>query len=478
MTESTADSQSVQNDFLESHIFDELTVGQSATLVRQLTERDIEAFAAISGDVNPLLVDRRFAQAHEFHHLIAHGMWAGALISNVLGTQLPGPGTVYVHQDLDFKRPIGLGDTVTVTVSVEEKQTETGRVVLACRCADQNGEIAVSGRAVVLPPREKLRQRRTELPELTLRDRGDRLRRIIERAAALEPLAMAVVHPVDDASLLGTVRAAEAGLIAPVLVGPEERIRAAAERASVDISAYRIVAAAHSHEAAQKAVALIRAGEANALMKGKLHTDELMHAVLDHDAGLRTERRLSHVFVMDIPDYSRPLLITDAAVNISPTLEEKVDILQNAIDLAHALDIEEPKAAILCAVETVDASMRCTVEASALCKMADRGQIHGALVDGPLAFDNAVSENAARTKGIQSAVAGKADILLTPDLEAGNMLAKQLEYLSSASAAGVVLGARVPIALTSRADDELCRMASCAVATLMQAAQRSGDGRG
>lgn len=478
MTESTAASQGGQTEFLESHTFDELTVGQTATLIRQLAERDIEAFAAISGDVNPLLVDRRFAQEHEFHHLIAHGMWAGALISNVLGTQLPGPGTVYVHQDLDFRRPIALGDTVTVTVSVEEKQTDTGRVVLSCRCADQNGETAVSGRAVVLPPREKLRHRRTELPELTLRDRGDRLRRLIERAAALEPLAMAVVHPVDDASLLGAVRAAEAGLITPVLVGPRERIQAAAARAGADISGYRIVDAAHSHDSAEKAVALIRSGDANALMKGKLHTDEVMHAVLDPSAGLRTERRLSHVFVMDVPDYSRPLLITDAAINIAPTLEEKVDILQNAIDLAHALGIDEPRAAVLCAVETVDAGMPCTVAASALCKMADRGQVQGALVDGPLAFDNAVSENAARTKGIQSPVAGKADILLTPDLEAGNMLAKQLEYLSGASAAGVVLGARVPIALTSRADDELCRMASCAVASLMHAAQQSGDGRG
>jgi phosphotransacetylase/acyl dehydratase len=477
MTSSTSAPQGGQKDFLESHIFEELAVGQSATLVRQLTERDIEAFAAISGDVNPLMVDKRFAQTHEFHHPIAHGMWVGALISNVLGTQLPGPGTVYVHQDLDFERPIGLGDTITVTVSVEEKQPETGHIVLACRCADQNGQLAVSGRAMVLPPREKLRQRRPDLPELTLRDRGERLRRIIERAADLEPLAMAVVHPVDDASLLGTVRAAEAGLIAPILVGPAERIQEAAKRASVDISRYRIVAADHSHEAATKAVALVRAGEVNALMKGKLHTDELMHAVLEHEAGLRTERRLSHVFVMDIPDYSKPLLITDAGINITPTLEEKVDILQNAIDLANALGTDQPKAAILCAVETVDASMPCTMTASALCKMADREQIQGALVDGPLAFDNAISEKAARTKGIHSSVAGKADILLTPDLEAGNMLVKQLGYFSGATSAGVVLGARVPIALTSRADDELCRMASCAVASLMYASQRGG-GRG
>ncbi|HKJ95102.1 MAG TPA: bifunctional enoyl-CoA hydratase/phosphate acetyltransferase, partial [Gammaproteobacteria bacterium] len=378
MSETRQQEQAQQDEFLENYTFDELKIGQTATLVRQLTERDIAGFAAISGDVNPLHVDKQFAKEHVFHRIVAHGMWAGSLISNVLGTHLPGPGTIYAHQDFDFEQPIPLGETVTVTVRVEEKDADSGLVTMACRCSGAGGQTLVSGRARVLAPREKVRSRRVDAPSVELADRGDRLRGIIERAKSLPALTMAVVHPVDDASLLGTVRAAEAGLISPVLVGPEERIRAAAERARVDIGDFRIVSTEHSHEAAERAVDLIRSGEADSLMKGKLHTDELMAAVVRREAGLRTERRISHVFVMDIPNYDRPLLITDAAINIAPPLEVKVDILQNAIDAGHALGIEEPKAAILCAVETVHPSMACTLEASALCKMADRGQITGA----------------------------------------------------------------------------------------------------
>lgn len=301
---------------------------------------------------------------------------------------------------------------------------------------------------------------------------GARLREIIEAASAEPALPMAVVHPVDAASIAGAARAADAGLIEALLVGPERRLRRAAEEAEVDIDRFSLFDTEHSHESARRAVELVRSGEARALLKGKLHTDELMDAVLAETAGLRTGRRLSHVFVMDVPSYDRPLLITDAAVNIAPSLDEKVDILRNAIDLALALGIHEPKAAILCAVETVNSSMPCTVEAAALCKMADRGQIEGAQVDGPLAFDNAVDLEAARAKGIRSEVAGRANILVAPDLEAGNMLAKQLEYMAGAQAAGIVVGARVPIALTSRADDEVSRMASCAVASLLLARQR------
>ncbi|MCS4505138.1 bifunctional enoyl-CoA hydratase/phosphate acetyltransferase [Arhodomonas aquaeolei] len=462
---------------LRGYTFEELKVDQTASLVRQLTERDIAAFAAISGDVNPLNVDRRFAQEHVFHTLIGHGMWAGALISNVLGTHLPGPGTIYARQTFDFVRPIALGTTVTVTVRVAEKHADSGRVVMECLCLDGDGNVLVSSTAEVLPPQEEVRRERTALPDVEVLDHGDRLRRLIESARALPPLHMAVVHPVDDASLLGAVRAAEAGLIVPVLVGPEADIRAAAGRAGLAIDDYRIVPAGDGRESANRAVELVHTGEADALMKGMLHTDELMGAVVDTDTGLRTRRRLSHVFVMDIPGYDRPLLITDAAINIAPSLTDKVDIVQNAVDLAHALGTEAPKVAILCAVETVNPAMPCTVDASVLCKMADRGQITGAVLDGPLAFDNAVDVNAARTKGIRSPVAGHADILLTPDLEAGNMLAKQLEYISHAAAAGVVLGAQVPIALTSRADDELARMASCATAALMHAAG-GGNGHG
>ncbi len=283
-----------------------------------------------------------------------------------------------------------------------------------------------------------------------------------------------MVHPCDRDSLLGPIEAARRGLIAPVFVGPAERIQAVAQSQEVDLGSYRVVPVSHSHAAAEKAVEMARAGEVEALMKGSLHTDELMGAVVPSAAGMRTSRRISHVFVMDVPAYPRMLLITDAAINIAPGLEEKVDIVQNAIDLAHVLGIAQPKVAILSAVETVNSKIESTIQAAALCKMADRGQIRGAVLDGPLAFDNAISAAAAQTKKIVSPVAGQADILLVPDLEAGNMLAKQLCYLAGAEGAGIVLGARVPIVLTSRADSVRSRLASVAVMALLANARRSG----
>jgi len=281
-----------------------------------------------------------------------------------------------------------------------------------------------------------------------------------------------VVHPCDALSLAGAIEAANAGLIEPVLVGPEAKIRAAATSAGINIDRFRLVATPHSHAAAAQAVALARNGEVEALMKGSLHTDELMHEVTAAETGMRTERRISHVFLFDVPAYPRPLFITDAAINILPSLADKRDICQNAIDLAHIIGIETPKVAILSAVETVSAKMPSTLDAAALCKMADRGQITGGLLDGPLAFDNAISLQAARTKGIVSTVAGQADILLVPDLEAGNMLAKQLTFFDGADAAGIVLGARQPIILTSRADSARTRIASCAIALLIARARR------
>ena len=290
--------------------------------------------------------------------------------------------------------------------------------------------------------------------------------KLIAHGAGLPATRCAVVHPCDAPSLGGAMAAARAGLIVPLLVGPAARIRRAAEEAGLDIAGVAVIDTPHSHASAARAVELVRAGEANALMKGSLHTDELLEAVVDRERGIRTERRLSHVFVMDVPTYPKPLLITDAAVNIAPTLEVKADIVANAIELAHALGIARPKVAILSAVETVSAKIPSTIDAAALCKMADRGQITGALLDGPLALDNAISREAAATKGIVSPVAGDADILLVPDLEAGNMLAKELTFLAGAEAAGIVLGARVPIMLTSRADSVRTRLASAAVAAL------------
>jgi phosphotransacetylase len=296
--------------------------------------------------------------------------------------------------------------------------------------------------------------------------------RLLARCRQVPPISTAVAHPCDDASLGAALEAARAGIIAPVLVGPAGRIRAVAQGAGLDLGAHEIVDAPHSHGAAARAVELVRLGRAELLMKGSLHTDELMAEVVRRETGLRTDRRVSHVFVMDVPTYHKALLITDAAVNIFPTLDDKRDIVQNAIDFVRALGIERPKVALLSAVETVTTKIPSTIEAAALCKMADRGQIQGAVLDGPLAFDNAISAEAARTKGIVSEVAGDPDILLVPDLEAGNMLAKNLTFLSRADAAGVVLGARVPVILTSRADNQRTRLASCGVAALYAAARR------
>ncbi|MEO8410353.1 MAG: bifunctional enoyl-CoA hydratase/phosphate acetyltransferase, partial [Propionivibrio sp.] len=319
----------------------------------------------------------------------------------------------------------------------------------------------------VLAPQEKVRTRRVELPNFTISDKYSRLQSLVARAKGLPEIDMAVVHPCDLESLKGALMAAEAGLIDPILIGPENKIRTIAEENGLDLGPHRIVNVRHSHESAAMAVTLINNGDAEALMKGSLHTDELMAEVVSRAAGLRTSRRLSHVFLMDVPTYPRPILITDAAINIEPTLAEKRDIIQNAIDLAHIIGIPEPKVAILSAVETVNPKIQSTLDAAALCKMADRGQITGGLLDGPLAFDNAISIVAAKTKGIFSAVAGHAEILVVPDLESGNMLAKQLEYLANALAAGIVLGAKVPIVLTSRADTAETRIASCVIANLI-----------
>jgi len=313
-------------------------------------------------------------------------------------------------------------------------------------------------------------------PELILRH-NDGYAKLLRRCQELTPVTCAVVHPCDRDSLLGALEAARRGLIVPVLVGPEAKIRAVAEAAGADISGVKILSTEHSHAAAEQAVAMARAGEVEALMKGSLHTDELMAAVVPSATGLRTARRISHAFLMDVPAYPRGLLVTDAAINISPSLEDKVDIVQNAIDLARVLGLAEPRVAILSAVETVTPKIQSTVDAAALCKMAERGQITGGVLDGPLAFDSAISEEAARTKKIVSPVAGRADILLVPDLEAGNMLAKQLQYLAGADSAGIVLGTRVPIVLTSRADSVRTRIASAAVMALVADARRPSSSR-
>ncbi|WP_290793564.1 bifunctional enoyl-CoA hydratase/phosphate acetyltransferase [Halomonas sp.] len=457
-----------QNDdrYIENLTFDEIQVGDEAHLEKRLTLDDIKLFAIMSGDVNPSHVDDDFARSSRFQEVIAHGMWGGALISTVLGTQLPGPGTLYLGQTLSFRAPVALGDKLRVSVRVTAKDDVRSQLTLDCRCENQRGKVVIEGEARVLAPTEKIRRPRTVMPTVRLAERG-RLHEILSAADHPPAIPVAVVHPVDDVSLTGAVAAAHQGLIIPLLVGPEAKIRAAADAAQLDISEFELIDVPHSHAAAERAVALVREGRAEALMKGALHTDELMHEVLKRDGGLRTERSISHVMAFDVPTYPRPLFITDAAINISPSLDQKRDIICNAIELAHALGNHDPKVAILSAVETINPKIPSTLDAAALCKMADRGQIQGGTLDGPLAFDNAISESAARTKGIDSPVAGRADILVAPDLESANMLMKQLTYLADATGAGLVLGARVPIILTSRADEAITRMASCALALLV-----------
>lgn len=458
-------------DMIVNVLFDEIRIGQSVSQIRTLTLDDIRAFAAVAGDVNPAHLDAEYASHTPVHEVIAQGMLGGALVSTVLGTELPGPGSIYLEQNLHFEEPVRVGDTLCISVTVSAKDEQKKQVRLACQIVNQLGVQVLSGEALVLAPMLRVSRPRSPLPSLSMFDSAARQDALLARVRELDAVRCAVVHPCDAESLRGALAAARVGLIIPVLIAPRAKLLALAQTEQLDLAGIELVDVAHSHAAAEKAVALAASGTVEALMKGSLHTDELMHAVLQC-ASLRTKRRLSHVFHLDVPLYNKVLLLTDAALNIAPKLLEKADILQNAIDLAHVLGIAEPKVALLSAVETINPKIASTIDAAALCKMAQRNQITGAIVDGPLAFDNAISSQAARIKGITSPVAGQADILMVPDLESGNMLAKQFEYLAGASSCGVVLGARVPIALTSRADGVASRVASAALVKLLAHAYR------
>lgn len=453
-------------DYIENRTFDEIEIGESASLTRTLTREDIQLFAIMSGDISPIHVDEEYARSDMFHKIIAHGMWGGALISTLLGTKLPGPGSIYLGQTLRFRRPVAPGDTITITATATAKDPEKHRITFDCQCFNQHGEVVINGEAEILAPTQKVKRPRTILPEVHLHDPGAQYRELIKLTEGLDPIRVAVVHPVNRYSLLAAVDAAQANLISPILVGPEAKIRAVARAEDIDLSPYTLVSTDHSHAAAERAVAMACAGEVGALLKGALSTAELMQAVVKAP-GLRTERRMSHVAVMDVPTHPRPLLITDAQIIIYPNLAEKRDIVQNAIDLALTLGVETPRVAVLSAVDHISPKLHSTMEAAALCKMADRGQITGGLVDGPLAFDDAISIEAATAKGINSPVAGHADILVVPDLEAGTFLVKQLEYLAEGQSADIILGGRVPIALIDRADKSLSRLASCALVLLV-----------
>lgn len=452
----------------KNYTFDEIPVGESLTLTRKLTQMEVEALSLVSGDADPFHIDGRKAAPRNGNR--AKSVGGEALLTAMLCRRLPGPGTTILEQNLRFWGSFSAADELTGTVRAREKRAQDHSIVFDCavRC---RGEELVAGTITVLAPTSRVTYTNLATPEIVIRS-NDGFARLLARCEGIPPVSCAVAHPCDRDSLLGPLEAAERRLIAPVLVGPERKIRSVAEQHGIDLQGCRIVDVEHSHAAAATAVALARSGEVEAVMKGSLHTDELMAAIVPSATGLRTARRVSHAFVMDVPSYPRALIITDAAINIAPSLEEKVDIVQNAIDLARTLGVESPKVALLAAVETVNSRMQATLDAAALCKMADRGQITGGELDGPLAFDNAISEQAAATKQIASRVAGKADILLAPDLQAGNMLAKQLQYLAGADSAGIVLGTRVPVVLTSRADSVRVRLASCAVMKLLAHARR------
>lgn len=448
--------------------FDEIEIGSSASTTRTVSLDEIEKYASSAQDYNPThFIRNALGERKADDKVLGHGMWIGVLLSHIFGNELPGPGAVYQSQSLHWHRMVHLGDTVTVTVTVTGKNPADNIVSFDCKAVDQNGKLVADGKAEVYAPNEKIKAMDIDLKELQLMQRLDLFDDLVERAKALEPVTVAVAYPVDAVSLSGAIEGAKLGFMKPVLYGPKAEIEQAARDNNLDVSPYEIVDCTHAVSSARKAVLDCREGKADLLMKGSLHTDELMSAVVAREQGLRTAKRISHVFVMDVPSYHKMLLISDAAINIAPDLSTKADIITNSITLSNALGVQDPKIAILSAVETVYPKIESTIEAAALCKMADRGQIKGGILDGPLAFDNAISAEAAEIKKIESPVCGDADILIAPNLEAGNMIAKQLAYLARAEMAGIVLGARVPVVLTSRADAARARLASVAIGAIL-----------
>jgi len=441
--------------------FDELAVGEEASITRVVGRDDLFVFAHASGSLNPanlpgVVGDHDAAPA-------APAMWVGSLFSAVLGNLLPGPGTLYLSQTLHFYARAHVGDALKVSVRVEELRPPM-TVVLKTR-VNRGEELIADGMAEVRAPATRQLIDEAALPELTLQ-RHVHVDRLLGACRNLPPMPTAIVAPEEENALLGALAGARENLIVPILIGDAAKIRALAVNLGASLAGIAIEDAPSHNAAAARAVELVHQGAATAVMKGHLHTDELLKHVVKSQGGLRIGRRISHVFVMDAPSLNQLILVTDAAINIAPTLEEKVDIVQNAIDLALALGIVRPKVGVLSAVETVNPKIQSTVDAAALSKMSERGQIRGGVVDGPLAMDNALSLAAAKTKGLTSLVAGRADILVAPNLEAGNILAKELTYAAQAEGAGLVIGAKVPVLLTSRADDERSRLFSCAVAVL------------
>jgi len=454
-----------------SRLFSDLAVGDVAKITRVVTPDDLYVFAHVSGNLNPANLPGT-ARDDDDMTASAPSMWIGSLFSAVLGNLLPGPGTMYEAQTLRFHARAHVGDLLTITVRVAELRAP-GTVVLETK-VERDGELIADGVAEVLAPTMRAVTDDSQLPALTVQ-RHRHVARLLAACEHLPAMPTAVVAPDEENALLGALAGAREKLIVPILLGDAAKIRALAASCGADLTGVAIEDLPSHDAAAARAVELVHEGKATAVMKGNLHTDELLRPIVKSQGGLRIGRRISHVFVMDAPSLPELLLVTDAAINIAPTLEEKVDIVQNAIDLGVALGIAVPKVGILSAVETVNPKIQSTLDAAALSKMSERGQIHGGVVDGPLAMDNALSLSAARTKGLHSLVAGRADILVAPNLEAGNILAKELTYAAQAQGAGIVLGAKVPVLLTSRADDEAARLFSCAVAVLYAHWQATGE---
>ncbi len=452
--------------FIESKTYDEISIGDTARTEHVLTTNDAMAFASISGFDSVLSTDELIERAGGVPPT-GPNMWCASLVSGLFSMNIPGPGCTLTNISLSFYNRIRVGDRILVKVVVTSKDDATKTVNFDCEANNGAGIRIFSGTAQLLAPAVKLRWSTLPVPKLIVNDPYRHYRGMIARATAKPAVKTAIVWPCDEVSLGGAIQAFKDKLIVPVLVGSEPLIRSLAATMELDLSEIQIVDAPHSRKAALMGVELARTGQVQMLMKGSLHTDELMSAVVSREGGMRTGRRISHVFVLDVPSYHKPLYVTDAAINIQPDLETKISILQNAIDMMNTLEVVNPKVAILSAVESINPAIPSTLDAAALCKMVDRGQITGAIVDGPLAFDNAISSDAARIKKINSPVAGDPDLLMVPNLEAGNILFKQLQYLAGALAAGVVVGAKVPIVLTSRADGELARMASCALGVLL-----------
>ncbi|OUD10034.1 enoyl-CoA hydratase [Marivivens niveibacter] len=457
---------------LTNKTFDEMEIGQTQELRRLVTADDLYVFANVSGNYNPMHLPEWDGDGDGHVESVAPGMYIASLISAVLGTSLPGPGTSYRKQSIEFLDRVYAGEEVICRVTVADK-LDGGLVVLDTdirRAIDD--AIVLTGQATVAAPTQKFDRDDVDIPRLVV-ERHKHFDAILEKARPLPSIPTAVVCPEDEKSLGGAILAAEHSIITPILIGNRDKILAAAQGLGIDISRYELLDGDH-HSAPALACKLVHEGRARAVMKGHLHTEDLLRPMVQRDTGLRIGKRFTHVFVMDVPGMPHPVMVTDAAINITPDLKTKVDIVQNAIDLSISIGHDAPLAAILSAVETVNPDIPSSIDAALLSKMAERGQITGGFVDGPLAMDNAVDIGAARTKGLTGKVAGHANILVVPNIDAGNMLAKQLAFISHAEGAGIVLGAKVPVILNSRSDSSKSRLASCAVAALHQARLSGG----